>query len=80
MTVAITVSSGRITNVVAVEMPSGESRSVSLSNYAAPILRQRALQAQGTRFDTVSGATWTSQAYQQSLASAMDKAGLDATR
>ena len=76
VTVAITVSNGRMTDVIAVEMPADESRSRDLSNRAAPILRERALQTQSASFDTVSGATWTSQAYMDSLASARDKAGL----
>lgn len=76
VTVAITVANGRITDVVAVELPGDEARSVSISNQAGPQLRQRALAAQGTNFDTVSGATWTSDAFKQSLRSAMGKAGL----
>jgi uncharacterized protein with FMN-binding domain len=76
VTVAITVSGGRIADVVTVEMPGDEPRSVSLSDRAAPLLRQRALTAQSAHIDTVSGATWTSDAYRQSLQSAIDKAGL----
>ena len=38
-------------------------------------LRERALVAQSADIDIVSGATWTSQAYQQSLQSALVKAG-----
>jgi len=75
VTVQITVSDGRITNVIAVEMPADEARSVALSDRVAPILRERALAAQSASFDTVSGATWTSEAYQQSLQSALVKAG-----
>ncbi len=76
VTVAITVSSGRITEVTAVEMPGDEPRSVSISERAAPILRQSALTAQSAEIDTVSGATWTSDAYRESLQSAITKAGL----
>jgi uncharacterized protein with FMN-binding domain len=76
VTVQITVDSdGQITDVTAVEMPAGEARSVALSERVAPILRERALAAQSAQFDTVSGATWTSEAYQQSLRSALIKAG-----
>ncbi len=76
MTVAITVSGNKITDVIAVEMPGDEARSVALSREAAPILRERALTAQSAEIDTVSGATWTSDAYRTSLQSALDKAGL----
>ena len=76
MTVAITVSNGRITDVTALELPGDEPRSVSISDRAGPLLRQKALTAQSTNFDIVSGATWTSNAYKESLQSAIDKAGL----
>jgi uncharacterized protein with FMN-binding domain len=75
VTVQITVSNGRITDVTAVEMPADEARSMALSERVAPILRERALVAQSADIDIVSGATWTSQAYQQSLQSALVKAG-----
>jgi len=51
---------------------------VSISAKAGPVLRERALAAQGTNFDSVSGATWTSDAFKVSLRSAMTKAGLSA--
>ena len=47
-----------------------------ISRAAAPILREEALQAQSANIDTVSGATYTSEAYAQSLQAALDSAGL----
>jgi len=76
VTIGITVGGGRITDVILDEMPSDEPRSVSISAKAGPVLRERALTAQGTDFDSVSGATWTSDAFKVSLRSAMTKAGL----
>lgn len=76
VTVAIKVSGGKITDVIAVELPENEPRSVSLSAKAAPTLRQRALAAQSSTIDSVSGATYTSEGYKSSLQSALDKAGL----
>lgn len=76
VTVAITVSGGRITAITAVELPSNEPRSVTLSARAEPVLRQRALKAQSSTIDSVSGATYTSEAYRASLQSAIDHAGL----
>lgn len=76
VTVGIEVSGGRITRVVADELPGDEARSIQLSERAKPVLEQRALQAQGTDFAVFSGATWTSDAFKDSLRSAMDKAGL----
>jgi uncharacterized protein with FMN-binding domain len=76
VTIGITVAGGRITDVILDEMPSDEPRSVSISASAGPVLRERALTAQGGNFDSVSGATWTSDAFKVSLRSAMTKAGL----
>jgi uncharacterized protein with FMN-binding domain len=76
VTIGITVAGGRITDVILDELPGDEPRSVSVSAKAGPVLRERALAAQGTNFDSVSGATWTSDAFKVSLRSAMTKAGL----
>jgi uncharacterized protein with FMN-binding domain len=73
--VGITISNGRITDVINIELPADEARSVSISERAGPMLRQRALEAQSAEVETVSGATWTSDAYRSSLRSALDKAG-----
>ena len=75
VTVAITLSGTRIVDVIAIELPSEHSRSVSINERAAPILRERALAAQSAQIDTVSGATYTSEGYRESLQSALDKAG-----
>jgi len=72
--VAISVSGGRVTDVTALQLPSDRRRSAEISQYAGPILRSEALQAQSARIDTVSGATYTSQGYEQSLQSALDQA------
>ena len=73
--VEIVVADGRISDVVALQLPTGR-HSGQISAYAAPILRQEALQAQSASIDIVSGATYTSDAYAQSLQAALDKAGL----
>lgn len=74
--VQIVVDGTRIVDVQALQLPSDRSRSVRISNFAGPQLRQEALQAQSARIDTVSGATYTSDGYAQSLQSALDRAGL----
>ena len=73
--VEVIVASGKVTDVVALELPTGR-RSGQISQYASPILRQEALQAQSGKIDLVSGATYTSDAYTQSLQSALDQAGV----
>lgn len=73
--VKVTVSGGRIVDVQAVQLQDNGARSVQISSYAAPLLRQSALAKQTASIDFVSGATYTSTSYQQSLQSALDKLG-----
>ena len=70
--VQITLVAGKITDVVA-QMPD-QGRSGFISQSVAPILQGEALSAQSANIDTVSGATYTSEAYAQSLQSAIDQA------
>ena len=76
--VEVTVASGKITAVQAVSLPSG-GRSGQISAYAAPVLASEALTAQSASIDVVSGATYTSQAYAQSLQAALDQAAIGTT-
>ncbi len=73
--VQVTIQNGKITDVRALALPSG-GHSGRISDYVGPILRSQALTAQSARIDGVSGATYTSQAYAQSLQGALDAAGL----
>jgi uncharacterized protein with FMN-binding domain len=73
--VQITVSNGKITNVSATQLPNG-GRSGNISAYAAPILSGEAMAAQSAQINLVSGATYTSSAYEQSLQAALDQAGI----
>ena len=72
--VRITVTGGKITDAQAVQYPQESSRDVRINSTAVPELNQEALQAQSAQIDTVSGATYTSEGYQQSLQSAIDAA------
>ncbi|WP_405946835.1 FMN-binding protein [Streptomyces prunicolor] len=74
--VKITVKNGRITDVTAVQSPSDNPRDQEINSYALPELRREVLSAQSASIDTVSGATYTSDGYRQSLQSALDSAGL----
>jgi len=71
--VAITTANGTITDVQAVALPSG-GKNDQYSNKAAPVLRTEAVAAQTASINVVSGATYTSKAYIQSLQSAIDQA------
>jgi uncharacterized protein with FMN-binding domain len=73
--VEVVVASGKVSDVVALQLPTGR-RSGSISSYAEPILHDEALKAQSAKIDTVSGATYTSDAYTQSLQAALDQAGV----
>jgi uncharacterized protein with FMN-binding domain len=72
--VEVVLAGGHIQDVVALQLPTGR-RSGQISNFSAPILRTEALQAQSASIDAVSGATYTSYAYAQSLQAALDQAG-----
>lgn len=74
--VQITVAGGKITEVTALQLTNQDGRSVAISQQAAPVLRQEALQAQSAKIQAVSGATYTSDGYVTSLQSAIDQAGL----
>ncbi len=73
--VQVTVANGKVANVVALQYPSGNSHSASLSQYAVPTLINETLQAQTAQINAVSGATYTSQGFVQSLQSALVQAG-----
>jgi uncharacterized protein with FMN-binding domain len=73
--VEVVVASGKVTDVVALQLPTGR-RSGQISSYAEPILHQEAISAQSATIDLVSGATYTSDAYTQSLQAALNQAGL----
>jgi uncharacterized protein with FMN-binding domain len=72
--VKVTLKNGLITDVKTVQMPNSDPHSRQVSSYAAPRLRSEVLSAQSAQVNTISGATWTSDAYLQSLQAALDQA------
>ncbi len=72
--VEVKMRAGRIADVVALQLPSDRARSEMISQYAEPILRTEALKVQSAQIDIVSGATYTSDGYAQSLQAALDQA------
>jgi uncharacterized protein with FMN-binding domain len=74
--VQIVVQGHQLVDVQPLQMPSSHQRSQEISQQAAPILRQEALQAQSAQIDLLSGATFTSESYAESLQSALDRAGI----
>lgn len=71
--VQATFSGKTITDVQPVTLTDRDRKSVQISEYAAPILREAVLSSQSAQVDSVSGATYTSDGYLQSLQSAIDK-------
>ncbi|MFF4274025.1 FMN-binding protein [Streptomyces sp. NPDC001536] len=72
--VRVTVANGKITKAEAVQQPKG-GQSDQVNGNAIPKLNQAAVAAGNADIDAVSGATYTSAGYKQSLQSALDQAG-----
>ncbi|MFC8235023.1 FMN-binding protein [Streptomyces sp. NPDC057284] len=72
--VAATLSKGKITAVKVLRAPDRSGRDQEIAAYALPRLTQEAIGAQSAHIDAVSGASYTSQGYIQSLQSALDQA------
>ncbi|MEV5493336.1 FMN-binding protein [Streptomyces bobili] len=72
--VRITVSGGKITKAETVQAPKG-GQSDQITANAVPKLNQAAVAAGSADIDAVSGATYTSGGYKESLQSALDQAG-----
>jgi uncharacterized protein with FMN-binding domain len=76
--VRVTVSNGKIVKIEALQLQGNDPRSLEISSSAEPVLQQEALTGQTAAIDAVSGATFTSASYAQSLQSALDKIGFKA--
>ncbi len=72
--VKITVENGKITDAQAVQAPSGSND--RYTQKAVPVLRQQTIAIQSANVQGVSGASFTSYGWYESLASAIAKAGL----
>jgi uncharacterized protein with FMN-binding domain len=71
--VRVTLRGNQIVDVQPLQMPYDHQQSAYISQQAAPYLQQETLQAQSANIQIVSGATYTSESYAQSLQSALDK-------
>jgi uncharacterized protein with FMN-binding domain len=72
--VKITVENGKIIDAQAVQAPSGSND--RYTQKAVPRLREQTIAAQSANVQGVSGASFTSYGWYQSLSSAISKAGL----
>lgn len=66
---------GTLKDVKAPRLTDANDTSRSISASAEPVLRREALAAGSAAIDTVSGASYTSEGYRQSLQYALDRAG-----
>jgi uncharacterized protein with FMN-binding domain len=74
--VQVVLSGNSIQSVSFLQLTADDARSQDINSQAAPILVQQTMQVQSANIDGVSGATYTSEGYQQSLQSALDQAGI----
>ncbi|MGC5049736.1 FMN-binding protein [Micrococcus porci] len=74
--VQVTVSDGQVASVQALTYPYSSGCARAVDSRAIPVLDQEATASQGTSVHMVSGASFTSAAYEQSLQSALDRAHL----
>lgn len=73
--VAAIISGGKLIDVNVLDYPSSHSDSVAINQQALPMLKQEAVQAQNpNNIQIISGATFTSEAFIQSLSSALNQA------
>lgn len=70
--VAASVDNGTVCFVQAIDWPQNDRKSQNINSYAIPELDAMASQI-GTQFDYISGATYTSEAYRDSLQSLLDR-------
>lgn len=72
----VTSTDGKITKVSALQLPDGDRKSLEISQRVEPLLLEQAIAAQSANIAGISGATYTSVGYAQSLQSALDQLGL----
>ncbi|MGC8513321.1 MAG: FMN-binding protein [Acidimicrobiales bacterium] len=73
ISVRVTVSGNKITDISVANLQTAESYSQQLANQVIPMLRNEILKAQSLHVYGISGATYTSDAYAQSVQSALTK-------
>ncbi len=72
--VGVVIKDGKVTDVRTLILTGDGAHTQALNKRAEPLLRKRALAAGSAKFDVVSGATYTSESYKESLQGAIDKA------
>jgi len=68
------IKGGKLTDVQFLKYPNDQQESIEINSNAMPVLTQEAIQAQSAKVDIVSRATDSSNAFKESLASALAQA------
>lgn len=76
MAVKVTVTGTKITNVSVVTLNETDGHSAHIDSYAIPQLEQQVISAGSVNINGVSGATFTSQAFVDAVANALQKLGI----
>ena len=72
--VAVVIQEGKVTTITTPQLTSGSRHSEQINSYAIPLLTQQAISNQSASIDGVSGASYTTQSYTESLQAALDQA------
>lgn len=72
--VKVVIRNGNIADVICIVFPIHRRRSAEISEWAIPMLYEEAIKAQSAEIDIISQASFTSEEYQASLASALMRA------
>lgn len=77
LSVSVTASGSKLTKVtIATLNDGGNARSQYIDQQSIPMLEQEAMQAQSAKIQSISGASYTSAGFAQSLQSALSKLGI----
>ena len=74
VTVTVTISGGKITNVSSNVVSDGQQKSNQINSSSIPTIKSRVIAANSASVSTVSGATYTTGAFLTSLQSALSQA------
>jgi uncharacterized protein with FMN-binding domain len=69
----VTEQGTKITNIQVLQNGAADMRSEEINAQVVPLLQSEAMSAQSAQINGISGATYTSSAYAQSLQSALDQ-------
>ena len=73
--IELTLKNSKIVKVTVLKQPDNTTRDIQIGEFAFPKLISETLAAQDAKIDAVSGASYTSAGYIQSLQSAVDRKG-----